>query len=60
MKTFKNTRLNLDDLPEWTVIAFKIGTSCPEGYKACDASEIEKYGAIKLWSACGYACYGWL
>ena len=60
MKTFKNTQVDHENLPECSVTLFKVGEECPPGYAQCCESELRLSGARKLHVAAGYACWGWL
>lgn len=60
MATFKNTQVDHENLPDFTVVLFKVGEVCPPGYELCADEELNFSGAKKLHIAGGYACYGWL
>lgn len=60
MATFKNAQIDHDNLPECSVVLFKVGESCPAGYEPCSDAELTNSGCHKLHIAAGYASYGWL
>ena len=58
--TFKNKKIDIENLPNCSVVAFKVGKECPEGYELCTGEDLFYSGAQKLYISGGYACYGWL
>ena len=60
MATFKNAKIDHDNLPECSVVLFKVGESCPVGYEPCSDAELTSSGCNKLHIAAGHTSYGWL